>query len=152
MVSVKMGRFDTRSSQAKAFVGPKAYSEGITDSLFSIAKRGGCVWKWFNELRKRRRRFQAAARQPVRDDEARAYFNAQRRAAVARIQGNGPKFTHWVKTALEIARISDANMDIRTSSPREIEIAYRVILPILIGRSDTRFEAKIGRSDTRSRF
>lgn len=71
------------------------------------------MWKWFLELRKRRRRFQAAARQLVRDDKARAYFNAQRRAAVARMQGNGPEFTHWVKTALEIARISDANMDFR---------------------------------------
>ena len=70
------------------------------------------MWGWLNRWKARRRRFQAAARQLVIEDEARAYYEAQRRAALARVNGDRGEFWHWAATAAEVARISNAPMDL----------------------------------------
>lgn len=68
---------------------------------------------WIDRRRQIRRRWQDDARRLVAQDTIGAYYEAQRRAARARAQGNKGEFAHWAKTAAEIARIAPhAEMDI----------------------------------------
>ena len=70
------------------------------------------VMAWIARRRDIRRRWQADARRLVAQDEAGAYYEAQRRAAHARAKGAGGEFLHWAKTAAEVARIApNAEMD-----------------------------------------
>jgi hypothetical protein len=49
----------------------------------------------------------------VEADAVNAYYEAQRRAARARVRGNGQEFFHWAKVAAEVARMTpQAEMDI----------------------------------------
>ena len=60
-----------------------------------------------------RRRWQAEARALVASDEVNAYYEAQRRAARARLRDDRAEFHHWAKVAAEVARIAPlAEMDI----------------------------------------
>jgi hypothetical protein len=61
---------------------------------------------WIDRRRQIRRRWQDDARRLVAQDTIGAYYEAQRRAARARAQGNKGEFAHWAKTAAEIARIA----------------------------------------------
>lgn len=71
------------------------------------------ISQWFEKRRAIRRRWQADARRLVVTEEANAYYEAQRRAARARVRGEKAEFYHWAKVAAEIARISPvAEMDI----------------------------------------
>ncbi|KUM24418.1 hypothetical protein AU467_30310 [Mesorhizobium loti] len=73
----------------------------------------GVIRRWVERRRAIRRRWQAAARVLVAADEVNAYYEAQRRAARARVRGDGQEFFHWAKVAAEIARLSPrAEMDI----------------------------------------
>ena len=68
---------------------------------------------WIERRRAIRRRWQADARALVATDEANAYYEAQRRAARARVRGDRAEFYHWAKVAAEVARIAPwAQMDI----------------------------------------
>jgi hypothetical protein len=70
---------------------------------------------WIERRRTIRRRWQADARTLVAADEAHAYYEAQRRAARARVCADRAEFYHWAKVAAEIARIAPlAQMDIET--------------------------------------
>ena len=70
------------------------------------------VWRWLERRRELRRRWQADARRLVAAEEANAYYEAQRRAARARVRGEKAEFYHWAKVAAEIARIApQAEMD-----------------------------------------
>lgn len=64
------------------------------------------VSQWFERRRAIRRRWQADARRFVAAEEVGAYYEAQRRAARARVRGEKAEFYHWAKVAAEIARIS----------------------------------------------
>lgn len=60
-----------------------------------------------------RRRWQTDARALVTTDEIKAYYEAQRRAARARVRADTAEFYHWVRVAAEVARIARlAEMDI----------------------------------------
>lgn len=71
------------------------------------------ISRWIERRRTIRRRWQADARALVAADELGAYYEAQRRAARARIGGDRAAFYHWAKVAAEVARIAPgAGMDI----------------------------------------
>lgn len=71
------------------------------------------IRRWLEHRCAIRRRWQADARRLVAAEEANAYYEAQRRAARARVRGERTEFYHWAKVAAEIARISpQAEMDI----------------------------------------
>ncbi len=63
-------------------------------------------FRWLEHRRAIRRHWQADARRLIDDDEPRAYYAAQRRAARSRAQGDRAAFWHWAKVASEIARRS----------------------------------------------
>lgn len=68
---------------------------------------------WVEQRRAIRQRWQADARVLVAVDEVNAYYVAQRRAARARVRGDGQEFFHWAKVAAEVARLAPrAAMDI----------------------------------------
>ena len=71
------------------------------------------ISRWIERRRSIRRRWQADAPALVAIDAANAYYEAQRRAARARIGGDRAEFYHWAKVAAEVARIAPlAEMDI----------------------------------------
>lgn len=71
------------------------------------------IRRWLEHRRAIRRRWQADARRLAAAEEANACYEAQRRAARARVRGEKAEFYHWAKVAAEIARISPrAEMDI----------------------------------------
>lgn len=71
------------------------------------------IRRWLEHRRTIRRRWQADARRLAAAEEANAYYEAQRRAARARVRGEKAEFYHWAKVAAEMARISpQAEMDI----------------------------------------
>jgi hypothetical protein len=82
------------------------------------------VMAWIARRRDIRRRWQEDARRLVAQNEAGAYYEAQRRAARARAQGAGGEFLHWAKAAAEVARIApNAEMDasvVRAIAEREL--------------------------------
>jgi hypothetical protein len=72
----------------------------------------GTLFRWLQRRRDIRRRWQADARRLIGEDESRAYYSAQRRAARSRKQGDRAGFWHWAKVASEVARLSPiAEMD-----------------------------------------
>ncbi|MCT9000293.1 hypothetical protein [Chelativorans intermedius] len=92
---------------------------------------------WLDHRRAIRRRWQTDARRLAAAEEANVYYEAQRRAAQARVRGETAEFYHWAKVAAEIARISlQAEMDIEKvwprSSPRKSAEAVdvRVCVPL----------------------
>ncbi len=71
------------------------------------------IGRWIERRRAIRRRWQADARALVAADEVNAYYEAQRRAARARVRTDRAEFYHWAKVAAEVARIAPlARMDI----------------------------------------
>lgn len=71
------------------------------------------IGRWLERRRMIRRRWQADARALVAADQTGAYYDAQRRAARARVCGDRDEFYHWAKVAAEVARITPfAEMDI----------------------------------------
>jgi hypothetical protein len=71
------------------------------------------IRRWVEHRRAIRRRWQADARRLILVEEINAYYEAQRRATRARLQGDAGEFYHWAKVAAEIARISpQAAMDV----------------------------------------
>lgn len=69
-------------------------------------------FRWLARRRAIRARWQADARQLIRHDERGAFYEAQRRAARARADGDRGEFWHWAKVASEVARLSPiAEMD-----------------------------------------
>jgi len=71
------------------------------------------IGRWVERRRMIRNRWQADARALIAADTAGAYYDAQRRAARARVCGDRAEFYHWAKVAAEIARIAPfAEMDI----------------------------------------
>ena len=71
------------------------------------------IRRWVEHRRTIRRRWQADARALVAADEVNAYYEAQRRAARARVRSDRAEFYHWAKVAAEVARIAPlAEMDI----------------------------------------
>ncbi|MER8605657.1 hypothetical protein NKH48_18195 [Mesorhizobium sp. M1233] len=71
------------------------------------------IRRWVERRRTIRQRWQADARALVAADEVNAYYDAQRRAARARVRGDGQEFFHWAKVAAEVARLTPrAAMDI----------------------------------------
>lgn len=62
--------------------------------------------RWTERRRTIRRRWRADARALVDLDVVNAYYEAQRRAARARIGGDRAEFYHWAKVAAEVARIA----------------------------------------------
>lgn len=73
------------------------------------------IGAWIDRHRAIRRRWKADARALVKGDALDAYYEAQRRAARARLRGSRSEFYHWAKFAAEIARIAPlAHMDIET--------------------------------------
>ncbi|CRK76703.1 hypothetical protein NIG5292_02768 [Nereida ignava] len=71
------------------------------------------IGRWMERRRAIRRRWQSDARALVGADEVNAYYEAQRRAARARVRGDRAAFYHWAKVAAEVARIAPfAEMDI----------------------------------------
>lgn len=69
--------------------------------------------RWVEQRRAIRRRWQADARALVIADEVNAYYEAQRRAARARVRGDRAEFFHWAKVAAEVARLTPrADMDV----------------------------------------
>ncbi|MCF6110425.1 hypothetical protein [Mesorhizobium muleiense] len=70
------------------------------------------IRRWVEHRRAIRRRWHADARRLI-FEEVNAYYEAQRRATRARLQGDAGEFYHWAKVAAEIARIApQAAMDI----------------------------------------
>lgn len=70
---------------------------------------------WLDRRREIRRRWQSDARMLAADQPRTAYYEAQRRAAVARSHGDAAGFWHWGKVAAEVARICPtAEMDLET--------------------------------------
>lgn len=61
---------------------------------------------WIDYRLALRRCWQVDAKRLIAAEEANAYYEAQRRAARARVRGNGREFYHWAKVAAEIARLS----------------------------------------------
>ena len=71
------------------------------------------VRRWIDRRRQLRRRWQDDARRLLAAEETNAYYEAQRRAARARVRGDRDEFYHWAKVAAEVARISSrVEMDI----------------------------------------
>ena len=69
--------------------------------------------RWVEQRRAIRRRWQADARALVIADEVNAYYEAQRRAARARVRGDRAELFHWAKVAAEVARLAPrAEMDV----------------------------------------
>lgn len=70
------------------------------------------IGRWLARRRAIRARWQADARDLIRHNERVAYYEAQRRAARARADGDRGEFWHWAKVAAEVARLSPiAEMD-----------------------------------------
>ena len=68
--------------------------------------------RWIEHRRAIRRRWQEDARRLAAVDPINAYYEAQRRAARSRAQGNSGGYWHWAKVASEVARIEPrAEMD-----------------------------------------
>ncbi len=68
--------------------------------------------QWIEHRRAIRRRWQDDARRLAAVDPVNAYYEAQRRAARSRAQGNADEYWHWAKVASEVARIEPrAEMD-----------------------------------------
>ncbi len=61
--------------------------------------------QWIEHWRTIRRRWQGDARRLAASDPVNAYYEAQRRAARSRAQGNTAEYWHWAKVASEVARI-----------------------------------------------
>ncbi|RWI08846.1 MULTISPECIES: hypothetical protein [Mesorhizobium] len=71
------------------------------------------IRRWVEHRRAIRRRWQADARRLILAEEVNAYYEAQRRATRARLQGDAGEFYHWAKVAAEVGRIApQAAMDI----------------------------------------
>lgn len=71
------------------------------------------IGRWIERRRMIRRRWHADARALIATDAVNAYYDAQRRAARARLRGDRVEFYHWAKVAAEVARIAPiAEMDI----------------------------------------
>lgn len=71
------------------------------------------IGTWVERRRSIRRRWQADARALADADMYNAYYEAQRRAARARVRNDRAAFYHWAKVAAEVARIAPlAGMDI----------------------------------------
>lgn len=71
------------------------------------------IGTWLERRRAIRRRWQADARSLAAADMHNAYYEAQRRAARARVHNDRAAFYHWAKVAAEVARIVPlAGMDI----------------------------------------
>lgn len=73
------------------------------------------IGRWVARRRMIRRRWQADARTLVAADEAGAYYEAQRRAARARVRDDRAEFYHWAKVAAEVARtapLAEMNIDV----------------------------------------
>lgn len=72
----------------------------------------GFLRRWIEHRRAIRRRWQDDARRLAGADPVNAYYEAQRRTARSRAQGNAGESWHWAKVASEIARIEPrAGMD-----------------------------------------
>ena len=72
----------------------------------------GFLRQWIEHRRAIRRRWRADARRLAATDPVGAYYEAQRRAARSRAQGNAGEYWHWAKVASEVARIDPrAEMD-----------------------------------------
>jgi hypothetical protein len=68
---------------------------------------------WMERYAARRRRWRADARSLASLEGRNAYYEAQRRAASARAQGQSDEFMHWARVAAEIARIApEVDLDI----------------------------------------
>lgn len=65
----------------------------------------GFLRQWIEHRRAIRRRWQEDARRLAASDPVGAYYEAQRRAARSRAQGNAGEYWHWAKVASEVARI-----------------------------------------------
>ncbi len=65
----------------------------------------GFLRQWIQHRRAIRRRWQGDARRLAASDPVNAYYEAQRRAARSRAQGNTAEYWHWAKVASEVARI-----------------------------------------------
>lgn len=61
--------------------------------------------RWIEHRRAVRRRSQEDAMRLAGADPINAYYEAQRRAARSRAQGNAGEYWHWAKVASEVARI-----------------------------------------------
>jgi hypothetical protein len=73
----------------------------------------GSLKSWLERRRAMRRRWQADACRLVQGDERAAYYEAQRLAGRATVEGRAGEFAHWAKVAAEVARISPrAEMDL----------------------------------------
>ncbi|KRA65268.1 hypothetical protein [Rhizobium sp. Root651] len=72
----------------------------------------GFLRQWIEHRRAVRRRWQEDARRLAGADPINAYYEAQRRAARSRAQGNAGEYWHWATVASEVARIEPrAEMD-----------------------------------------
>ena len=72
----------------------------------------GFLRQWIEHRRAVRRRWQEDAGRLAGADPINAYYEAQRRAARNRAQGNTAEYWHWAKVASEVARIDPrAEMD-----------------------------------------
>ncbi|MFC3721984.1 hypothetical protein [Neoaquamicrobium sediminum] len=70
------------------------------------------VLHWIEKRKAQRRQRQADAQLLIMAEEANAYYEAQRRATRARVDGDRQEFFRWASVAAEIARISPhAEMD-----------------------------------------
>lgn len=65
----------------------------------------GFLRQWIEHRRAVRRRWQEDARRLAGAGPINAYYEAQRRAARSRAQGNAGEYWHWAKVASEVARI-----------------------------------------------
>ena len=71
------------------------------------------IGRWIERRRTIPRPWQADPCARVAADEVNAYYEAQRRAARARVRSDRAEFYHWAKVAAEVARIAPlAEMDI----------------------------------------
>jgi hypothetical protein len=70
------------------------------------------ISEWIERYRSSRRLVRDDAQRLIGIDPASAYYDAQRAAARARVAGDPKSFMHWARVAAEVARISNAPMDI----------------------------------------
>jgi hypothetical protein len=70
------------------------------------------VTRWLEKRRQRRRVIAADTQRLLSVSDPTAYYDAHRFATRARMAGDVGGFTHWVRVAAEIARTSDAPMEI----------------------------------------
>lgn len=70
------------------------------------------ISEWIERYRVSRRLVHDDAQRLIGRDPASAYYDAQRTAARARVSGDPKSFMHWARVAAEVARISNAPMDI----------------------------------------